>query len=226
MQEEDYRYFEFRTTYSTQLLHDITDLIKKTEIELIVISPWFNLYGHLKEELTKAINRGVKVIVITRKPTSNWHKEAIKFLQTKKATILYDDVLHAKIIMADRWDVIFGSANLQGKALTENHELAIRSWNPYLNSSVSEYIEHLGETLGVDILGIAQDKFPPSIFKKIKDRIFKQKIEEEIQEVEDKENECPNCGGNLRIRRSQHGKFYGCSNYPACRYKKSISKKK
>ena len=130
MHNEDYRYFEFRTTYSTQLLHDITDLIKKTEIELIVVSPWFNLYGHLKEELAKAINRGVKVIVITRKPTSKWHKEAIKFLQTKKATILYDDILHAKIIMADRWDVIFGSANLQGKALTENHEIAIRSWNP------------------------------------------------------------------------------------------------
>ena len=32
---------------------------------------------------------------------------------------------------------------------------------------------------------------------------------------------CPNCGGNLVIIDGQYGKFYGCSNYPKCRYKLS-----
>ncbi|HHX76131.1 MAG TPA: type I DNA topoisomerase, partial [Acholeplasmataceae bacterium] len=27
---------------------------------------------------------------------------------------------------------------------------------------------------------------------------------------------CPNCGGNLVIRKSKYGEFYGCSNYPKC----------
>ena len=29
---------------------------------------------------------------------------------------------------------------------------------------------------------------------------------------------CPLCGGNLVIRNGRYGKFYGCSNYPRCRY--------
>ena len=29
---------------------------------------------------------------------------------------------------------------------------------------------------------------------------------------------CPLCGGNLVLRESRYGKFYGCSNYPKCKY--------
>ena len=29
---------------------------------------------------------------------------------------------------------------------------------------------------------------------------------------------CPRCGGNLVLRDGQYGRFYGCSNYPNCKY--------
>lgn len=29
---------------------------------------------------------------------------------------------------------------------------------------------------------------------------------------------CPRCGGRLVMRLGKHGKFYGCSNYPRCRF--------
>ena len=29
---------------------------------------------------------------------------------------------------------------------------------------------------------------------------------------------CPRCGGDLVLRNGQYGKFYGCSNYPRCKY--------
>jgi hypothetical protein len=29
---------------------------------------------------------------------------------------------------------------------------------------------------------------------------------------------CPDCGGDLMVRQGRFGKFYGCSNYPGCRY--------
>ena len=32
---------------------------------------------------------------------------------------------------------------------------------------------------------------------------------------------CPRCGGKLIFREGPYGKFYGCSNYPKCRYKLS-----
>ena len=29
---------------------------------------------------------------------------------------------------------------------------------------------------------------------------------------------CPRCGGNLVLRNGRYGRFYGCSNYPDCKY--------
>ena len=29
---------------------------------------------------------------------------------------------------------------------------------------------------------------------------------------------CPRCGGNLFQRDGRYGRFYGCSNYPRCKY--------
>ena len=29
---------------------------------------------------------------------------------------------------------------------------------------------------------------------------------------------CPQCGGTLTLRQGKYGKFYGCSNYPRCKY--------
>ena len=29
---------------------------------------------------------------------------------------------------------------------------------------------------------------------------------------------CPKCNGKLVIREGKYGKFYGCSNYPKCKY--------
>lgn len=33
---------------------------------------------------------------------------------------------------------------------------------------------------------------------------------------------CPKCGGELKKRSGKFGEFYGCSNFPACRYTKNI----
>ena len=34
---------------------------------------------------------------------------------------------------------------------------------------------------------------------------------------------CPNCGGDLVERKGQYGKFYGCSNFPKCKFSKSLN---
>lgn len=33
---------------------------------------------------------------------------------------------------------------------------------------------------------------------------------------------CPNCGGKLVLREGKYGQFYGCSNYPKCKFRKNI----
>ncbi|MED4206650.1 NERD domain-containing protein [Neobacillus mesonae] len=43
----------------------------------------------------------------------------------------------------------------------------------------------------------------------------------EIENIE--QNVCPKCGGALSLRKGKYGAFYGCSNYPKCRYTKRVS---
>jgi ssDNA-binding Zn-finger/Zn-ribbon topoisomerase 1 len=35
-------------------------------------------------------------------------------------------------------------------------------------------------------------------------------------------NKCPNCGGDLEEKTGKFGRFISCSNYPNCRYTRSI----
>lgn len=37
-----------------------------------------------------------------------------------------------------------------------------------------------------------------------------------------KQGICPRCGGKLVLRNGKYSQFYGCSNFPTCRFKKSI----
>jgi hypothetical protein len=41
------------------------------------------------------------------------------------------------------------------------------------------------------------------------------------QRVQEKLSICPRCGGDLIPRNGKYGRFYGCSNYPRCRYTKN-----
>ena len=35
------------------------------------------------------------------------------------------------------------------------------------------------------------------------------------------QNICPRCGGKLVLRCGKYGQFYGCANYPKCKFSKS-----
>ena len=45
-----------------------------------------------------------------------------------------------------------------------------------------------------------------------------QNIKQTQREIDN--NICPRCGGALVLRKGQSGKFYGCSNYPKCKFTK------
>ncbi|RJQ15514.1 DNA topoisomerase I [Candidatus Woesearchaeota archaeon] len=55
-------------------------------------------------------------------------------------------------------------------------------------------------------------------------RINDKEVRKEMDEVKKGivEKECPKCKGNLVVRRSVYGEFYGCSNFPKCRHTEKI----
>jgi hypothetical protein len=47
-----------------------------------------------------------------------------------------------------------------------------------------------------------------------------------IREMKENVLICPKCGGHLTKRNGRYGEFYGCENYPQCRYKTELSQKR
>ena len=54
----------------------------------------------------------------------------------------------------------------------------------------------------------------------ITDKVIKREHIQNIREniINKDPNKCPKCGGQLVKRNGKYGTFYGCSNYPKCRY--------
>lgn len=55
------------------------------------------------------------------------------------------------------------------------------------------------------------------LWRKRKEEADKKKGEKGAGDMES-ELECPRCGGALRLRKGKFGAFYGCENFPSCRY--------
>lgn len=58
----------------------------------------------------------------------------------------------------------------------------------------------------------------------LNDCIMNQKCFEEMAKLQSgmKIELCPKCGGELKRRNGMYGEFYGCSNFPKCRFTKNI----
>ena len=63
---------------------------------------------------------------------------------------------------------------------------------------------------------------------KLTKKVKKENIEEEIKnDIEERDKLCPKCGNKLVLRKAKRGanagrNFYGCSNYPKCKYIEKI----
>lgn len=60
-------------------------------------------------------------------------------------------------------------------------------------------------------VGIFSNKEKKAHIRRVRNRLYKRNQRERL-------SACPGCGGELVVRTGKFGEFYGCSNYPKCRY--------
>lgn len=86
-------------------------------------------------------------------------------------------------------------------------------------ASMEENLDNIADDK-MNFITLLKDFYSP--FKTILDE---RKLDQSVINIEDKvEGICPQCGSNLITRYSRFGKFIACSNYPKCKYTKSILK--
>lgn len=103
--------------------------------------------------------------------------------------------------------IVFASGDISNVKVKNVVELA----------NLKNYIDELPDKLTVE-----ESKEAFKIVYDNSQKISKSEHIENINENLDKidNNICPRCGGKLVERNGKYGKFYGCSNYPKCKFKK------
>jgi len=107
---------------------------------------------------------------------------------------------------------------------TEQGKLTVDTLNQYFTqimdtnytSNMEKELDQIadGKVDHIALLRDFYDRFIPLLEK------ADEKMEKIKPVVTDKN--CPNCGGNLVIRKSKYGEFYGCSNFPKCKHIEEI----
>lgn len=112
-----------------ELYDSIVNIIKNSENEINISSPWIYNCDHILDELITANRKGVKISVVMREPEKDLNDKnykdklnAIKKLKEAKADIIFDPYLHEKVVISDGKEMIVSSANLIGTSLTRNGE--------------------------------------------------------------------------------------------------------
>lgn len=98
---------------------------------------------------------------------------------------------------------------------TKNNTAYIKSEYVFKLSKIQRYIMAQPEIYSMsDVELIAND------IKHLHEEISNKEHVKNIKQMKKNidKNICPRCGGQLILKTGQYGKFYGCSNYPKCKF--------
>ena len=104
----------------------------------------------------------------------------------------------------------------QGK-IRKNPTLPVMYWGdivPYIKSYSEPHMTELQ----------AEEIYRKLLAANVMDKAAKKEHIASVKDNQSRRNiavangKCPRCGGNLVLRNGKYGQFYGCSNYPDCKY--------
>lgn len=183
--------------YSTQIDHIVISIYGVFVIETKFYQGW--IYGGENSEYWTQNIYGNKYQL--RNPIHQGHIRALKFLLKGYGNIPFISVVafsrqarlgvdaHTPVIYWDQIPIIINQ--FETKVLSESQIQSI--YNILLANNT-------------------EDKYAK------KQHIYKVRHNELKRDIAIANGYCPQCGGTLTLRQGKYGKFYGCSNYPRCKY--------
>lgn len=99
----------------------------------------------------------------------------------------------------------------------KNNSEYIESENDVINlRQLKKYIKTLPDAISTDQINNIAQILKTHIKERITSRQHVKYIRKTKKNIEN--NICPRCGGILVLRQGKYGDFYGCSNYPKCKF--------
>ena len=187
---------------SSQIDHIVISLYGIFVIETKNYSGW--IHGHEKSEYwTQSI---YKQKTKFRNPIKqNWsHIYALKSVLSdfKQATF------HPIIVFAGRAEL----KNIESSIPVIYDHQIIRVIKDQIRRPNLSYEQIKGIAVRLSEINIQDRKVRRQHVRQVRNLVHERKRNE-------RQKICPRCGGSLKLINGKYGKFYGCSNYPRCKYK-------
>ncbi len=188
-----------------------------TQIDHVVVSP----YG---------------VFVIETKNYSGWifgSEKSKRWKETFKTT----EGIYFYNPIKQNWGHTYALAELLDMDIRFFKPIVVFSNNCRLNVESSTPVVHISQLKGL-ILSCKQEIMPRPNVERVFNRLCEINLTGEAvesrhnqsigirlteKEMTMQEGKCPLCGGELKLRNGKYGPFYGCSNYPRCRFTQKAS---
>ena len=114
-------------------------LIREAQDWVWLVSPYLDLWGHLKDTIRQAVSRGVRIIVIVRDDAKVLSSEDVQWLTQNSVTVAVSENLHAKIYMSEQLAVV-GSMNLTEYSTLNSHEVAFVVQDQLVARQIQKYV--------------------------------------------------------------------------------------
>ena len=134
---------ECRFYFDEEARDQIFKLIRDAKASLCLVSPYNKHPQQLRERLTEAIERGVRVTILYRDDKDQ--REGVTYLEGLGATVLPVEWLHSKIYMNES-TALASSMNLLDSSFNNSAEFSIRidkAHDDSLYDQLAEYIERI-----------------------------------------------------------------------------------
>ncbi|MDY0129530.1 MAG: phospholipase D-like domain-containing protein [Methanosarcina vacuolata] len=129
----------------------INDLISNATNELY-LTAYVLTDMSIVNKLKNALERGVQVEIYLYVDESSIRNETVDYILNLKREFNYlkihrieNEILHAKVLVADGKKVLSGSANFTFSGMTNNYELGFLIEDPYTALQILKLIKKLGE---------------------------------------------------------------------------------
>ena len=156
--EKKYRNMKilFSTPWGGNIVSTIREMFGKAQKEILITSPHIYYTDWLTAELKPAIDRGVRVRIITWpsyerrmfRNVSEVREDRKQYFTLKRflemfppGTVRLNDNIHAKMVVVDESRVLITTANLTQTGLWENYEVGFKAENRELAEQAKSFFE-------------------------------------------------------------------------------------
>jgi len=120
----------------------IIELIRRSEKEVTLVSPYIKTWGHLESEIESSINRGVLIDIIFRGDKSKEYKYTLESLQKMGVGLYEVPNLHSKIFLSEK-SGIMSSMNLYDYSSSNSEEIGLWTDDENLLKQLRENVDEL-----------------------------------------------------------------------------------